>query len=123
MTTTIHPPTECANLAADAIRRLNHDTIWPNDARGYRYPHDVYDTLGALVELLGALPQALEQARQFLERAHAAGRVYASDKGEPGPVIEGIAALIAAACEDLAEARAEVDFAHCAAATLGWVQA
>lgn len=122
MTTVIHPPTECARLGADAVRQLNHHTIWPNDDRGYRYPCDVYDTLGALSELVARLPQALDQMAGYLNRALTAERVSDADGLDPAPIVAGIVALLGEAAEHLGATLTALDYAHNATATLGWVE-
>jgi hypothetical protein len=64
-------PAEHADAAAEAIRSLTHATL----SGGYRWPSDVYATLGALERVATMLPQALRQAATWLEQEHDAGRV------------------------------------------------
>jgi hypothetical protein len=61
-----------ARAAAEAIRDLNHATIFGG---GYEWPSDVDAMIAALHELAARLPQALGQASQWLAAAHEAGDV------------------------------------------------
>ena len=57
-----------AETAAEAVRALNHATIWPGPD-GYQEPADVDAVLGHLATLAAYLPQALDQAERWLYEA------------------------------------------------------
>jgi hypothetical protein len=59
-------PAAAANIAAEAIRDLNHRTIGHGQNGGWRYPSDVHRVLIGLEVLLGRLPQTLKQTEQRL---------------------------------------------------------
>lgn len=63
---------KAATQAAEAVRALIHLT---QGRDGYREPADVAEVLADLVLLLDRLPQALDQAREYLARELAAGRL------------------------------------------------
>lgn len=65
-------PAELAVSAVAAVHALNHATTFGG---GYTAPADVNVTLGELQRMLERLPQALEQAGQWLENEAVAGRV------------------------------------------------
>lgn len=71
--TSIDRPVEAAEQAAEAIRRLNHLTLGRG---GYEEPADVYSTLVEIQALAHRMPQALQQAQEWLYREAEAGRVY-----------------------------------------------
>jgi hypothetical protein len=93
-------PAEAADVAAEAIRTLNHATV---SGTGYEYPSEVYEVVGALATTLMRLPQALRQAGTWLEREHEAGRV-GHDRGEAFTAAEVYSAVLA-----LDEAAAHAD--------------
>ncbi|MBK3582577.1 hypothetical protein JHN49_02190, partial [Streptomyces sp. MBT57] len=64
---TAKTPGQLAGTASDAIRALNHATIGP-DRLGWEYPSDAYDVIGGLDQLVGMLPQALDQIARHIER-------------------------------------------------------
>ena len=66
-----------ADLAAEALRALNHATQPGTGA--LTGPADLYDVLGALVLLAGRLPQVLSQLQAFLNAEHTAGRIAIID--------------------------------------------
>jgi len=72
-------PAQWADQAGEAVRALNHATIWADDARGYQFPADVDATLANLQVLIDRLPQALEQMGRWLDREASAGRVGYDD--------------------------------------------
>lgn len=83
-----------ADVAAEAIRGLNHATQPCSDA--VTSPLDVYDTLAGLELLATRLPQALTQLQRYLARENAARRVLIVDgphAGDPDTF------LTAAGCE------------------------
>lgn len=68
---------ELADVAAEAIRSLNHATF-PGAAStpgGLAWPSDVYDVLASLSVLAARLPQLLAQLDGFVTRAVDAGRI------------------------------------------------
>ena len=62
---------EHADAAAEAIRAINHLTLWG----GLAYPAEAYQLLGDLATLAYRLPQALAQLARQLDDWHTAGRV------------------------------------------------
>jgi hypothetical protein len=68
-------PRDQAEAAAEAIRALNHATLRFGDSAGYQWPSDVDAVIGQLQLLAERLPQALEQAREWLTEQLLAGRV------------------------------------------------
>src|SRR3712207_4001596 len=65
-------PLDAGRQAAEAIRILNHLTLW---GPGYSDPADVDVTLAEFELLAQRLPQALAQAGRWLRGAEAAGHV------------------------------------------------
>jgi len=80
-------PTALANEAAEAIRSLNHATIFDG---GYEWPSDVDAVLVELEVLTRRIPQALDQASRWLARAQSAGRVGHDGGEDPGPAVAEI---------------------------------
>ena len=80
MTTVYNDQTavELAASASEAIRGINHLT---RDAGSLRYPSEVYQALGSLTEMVGRLPQALQQIEALLQKWIEAGDV-SIDAGE-----------------------------------------
>jgi hypothetical protein len=89
-----------ADVAAEAIRGLNHATQPCGNA--LTGPADVYDTLAGLELLATRLPQALTQLQRYLAREHAAGRVLIVD----GPHAGNPDDLLTATARDLEQATA-----------------
>jgi len=87
-------PADHATAAAEAVRSLNHATL----GGGYRWPSQVYDTLGELERAARMLPQALNQAALWLERQHDAGRI-GHDDGDPGLAVQITIGKLGAAIE------------------------
>lgn len=87
-------PAELADLAAEAVRALNHATV-PGQAR-LAYPSDVYDTLAALRRLAERLPQALAQLARWLDAEATAGRLTADSGRKPALVLTEVADACAA---------------------------
>jgi len=75
-----------AEAAAEAIRALNHATMWAGP-EGYQEPADVDAVIGSLAMLAACLPQALAQADRWLCEALDAHRVR-HDQG--GDVAHGV---------------------------------
>jgi len=91
-------PAKNADVAAEAIRAINHLTMCPRDS--WEYPGDVYSTIGNLAQMAMMLPQALEQAARLMTDLNEAGNLR-SDKDsldtDLGEVLYGLdAARIAA---------------------------
>jgi hypothetical protein len=74
--------TDHAEAAAEAIRSVNHATIWPDSADDYEWPADVDAVVSSLELTAGRSSQALEQAARWLERASEAGRVGHDKDGD-----------------------------------------
>jgi hypothetical protein len=68
-------PRDHAEVAAEAIRALNHATLRFGDLAGYVWPSDVDGVIAELQLLAERLPQALAQAREWLAEQLVAGRV------------------------------------------------
>jgi len=104
-----------AQLAAEAIRQLNHATI---RGQGYQWPSDIDDVVAELFRAAFGMVQALDQARGWLTRAQAAGKVGHDQCGQHGQAPGGdeAAGLIA---EFVAEASARLAGAARQAAGLG----
>ena len=68
-------PRDHAEAAAEAIRALNHATLRHGDPAGYQWPSDVDAVIGELQLIAERLPQALQQAREWLADQLVAGRV------------------------------------------------
>jgi len=82
---------EAARAAAEGVRALNHATAF---GAGYVWPSDVDAVVAELSLLAQRLPQALEQAVAWLERAQAAGRVGADNGEQPAEVVALAAAQV-----------------------------
>jgi pantothenate kinase len=108
---------DMADQASEAIRALNHATIFGDDLA----VTDVYDTLAALSALSQRLPQTFSQMSDVLEAHLAAGRLGVDDIGvyrhASSAVSAARTALAAAAAAAEAMDRAVHD-AHQAAARL-----
>jgi hypothetical protein len=96
-------PVDHVEAAAEAVRSLNHATLWGGCAQGYAWPADVDAVLAALAVLVQRLPQALSQAAAWLERADAAGLVGQDADGDPAAGAGTAVVLLR-----IAAARAEV---------------
>jgi hypothetical protein len=83
------PAIRYAERAAEAVRSLNHATI---RSGGYEWPADVYVVVGDLAVLAGRLPQALEQAGRWMQRAAAAGRVGHDAGVDPAAAVANVLA-------------------------------
>lgn len=119
MTTTIHPPTECARLAAEAISQLNQRT-GPGAYHGYRYPSDLTEVLGALEELLSRLPLTLALAARYLHQANDNDQIRCAEVPGPTPTIATISSALGNAAESLDNARAGLELAHHLTTLLTW---
>jgi hypothetical protein len=64
-----------ARAAAQAVRALNHATLWVNDTDGYQQPADVDAAVAELAALAGMLPQALDQAGEWILRRYENGQI------------------------------------------------
>ncbi|MEU3978413.1 hypothetical protein [Streptomyces bacillaris] len=78
---TAKTPSQLAGTAADAVRALNHATLGP-DRPGWEYPADAYDVIGGLDQLVGFLPQALDQIARHIERLAADGHIRSTKGGD-----------------------------------------
>jgi hypothetical protein len=95
-----------ANIAAEAIRGLNHATQPCGDA--LTGPTDVYDALTGLELLATRIPQALTQLQRYLAHEHAAGRVLIVD----GPHVGDPAAFLTATAREIEQAVAAAGSLH-----------
>lgn len=75
-------PVLAAHTAAEAIRELNHATI---RGTGYTWPADVDAIVVELHLCVARMEQALDQARQWLEGAHAS-KAVGHDQGTDASV-------------------------------------
>jgi hypothetical protein len=108
----------CADTAAEAVRALNHATVFADG--GLTGPGDVYDVLGSLATLAARLPQALSQLQAFLTREHTAGRVQIVDGqhvGDPAAAIADVDRWLTCATGSADLLREALEHAH---ATLTW---
>ena len=82
-------PAELSDIAAEAVRSLNHATLQrPN--LGWEYPGDAYSTVANLSALAGYLPQAIGQLEGLIGGLEDEQRLR-SDKGAedlPGRLVE-----------------------------------
>lgn len=85
---------DLADLAAEAVRDLNHRT---RHADAFTGPSELYRLVGDLTLLVGGLPQLLGQLEGWLHAEHDAGRVRSDTHNDPGPAVSD-------AADDLAEA-------------------
>jgi hypothetical protein len=89
----MRPPAAHADDAAEAIRALNHTTLYG----GYAWPAEVYAVIGELHRMAQSLPQALAQAIAWLDTATAAGRIGHDHGTDPRPAVRtAIADLVQA---------------------------
>jgi hypothetical protein len=68
-------PVDHARAAAEAIRALNHVTLFLDGADGYQWPADVDAVIVELAAAAGRLPQALDQAARWISQTHDRGQV------------------------------------------------
>ena len=95
-------PDEHALAAAEAVRALNHATLFAGRVDGYEWPSEVDAVTAQLGILAQRLPQALEQAARWLETAAEAGLV-GHDKGLDGEHAAVLAAVLLRAAGAAAE--------------------
>ena len=108
----------CADTAAEAVRALNHATVFTEG--GLSGPADVYDVLGSLAMLAARLPQALSQLQTFLAREQTAGRVQLVDgphTGDPAAAVADVARWLTCAAGSADQLQQALEQAH---ATLTW---
>lgn len=79
-----------AGIAAEAVRRLNHATL----RGGYAWPSDVDAVVAELHLAAARMDQALQQARRWLERAQAGGRVGHDQDANPDAATTEAARLL-----------------------------
>jgi hypothetical protein len=107
-----------AELAAEAIRYLNHAT-GTHAGQGVTYPATVYTVTGELARAVFGLPQVCGQLARWLDTEHAAGRL-ADDHGGPVAVLidrarcrlDQAAGLAAALAEALSAAQSCLATVH-----------
>jgi len=108
----------CADTAAEAVRALNHATVFTDG--GLTGPSDVYDVLGSLALLAARLPQALSQLQTYLAREQTAGRVQLVDgprTGDPAAAIADVDQWLTCAAGSADTLHQALEHAH---ATLTW---
>ncbi|MFI7274211.1 hypothetical protein [Streptomyces sp. NPDC049879] len=81
-----------ARAASEAIRALNHTTLWPDEAAEWFYPGDAYTVIGALAELAARLPQAIGQAHRLIHTLTKTGGLR-HDTGDPARLSADLNAL------------------------------
>lgn len=86
--------TAMAQIAAEAIRVLNHATM---PSRGLSEPATVCAVLGQLAAVAHRLPQLCGQLSGWLRQQHAAGQLAHPAEGLPGAVHDALAGLDRAA--------------------------
>lgn len=112
-------PGALADVAAEAIRALNHATF--PGAERLVYPSEAYTVIGSLQRVVGMLPQALEQLWTWLEQELAAGRViadYGRYDGRTEDAVTSARAQLALAVAYLANVHVALGEAHIATAGL-----
>jgi hypothetical protein len=111
-------PAQLADVAAEAIRAINHLTMGTGD--DWQYPGDAYDTVANLKRAVYGLPQALEQMSHLIERLAALDHIR-SDKGGDGAdnVATALAGLRAAA-KEATSLGGHLDAVHSALSPLAW---
>ena len=108
----------CADTAAEAVRALNHATVFTDG--GLTGPADVYDVLGSLAILAARLPQALAQLQTYLAREQTAGRVQLVDgphTGDPAAALADVERWLTCAAGGADTLHQALEQAH---ATLTW---
>lgn len=104
----------CADTAAEAVRALNHATVFTDGGR-LTGPANVYDVLGSLATLAARLPQALSQLQAFLTREHTAGRVQIVDGqhvGDPAAAVADVDRWLTCAAGSADTLREALEHAH-----------
>jgi hypothetical protein len=99
---------QLADVAAEAIRDLNHATHPGNGYPALTYPSDVYSTLANLAVLVSRLPQVFDQLQRFVTAQVAAGQVSLDDGAHPGDPFAAAAVMRSA----LADAAGVADLLH-----------
>lgn len=84
---------KAANLAAEAIRFMNHATLSPATAQ-LRYPGDVDAILVALEAVGERLPQLLDQLSNWETAECKAGRLRVAAPGAHSPSTEAVAVSV-----------------------------
>ena len=93
-------PQEYADQAAAAIRSLNHASL-PWDSR-YRFPSDVDEVFSNLGDAVVNMEQSVNQARNWLLKAHAAGRVQHDENADVTTELARLNALVNATLPQIA---------------------
>lgn len=86
-----------ADLAAEAIRGINHGTIIQGT---FEQPGDIHSTISNLAVMARRLPQAIHQLTVELLRLENEGRVRHDDGVISGPAVQMAADLLSQAKED-----------------------
>jgi hypothetical protein len=96
-------PGAAAETAAEAIRELNHLTIFL-DLGGYTHPADVADVLAQLTVAVQRMPQALDQAARWIENEQEAGRLAHDAGADVADHVQRMTVWLANARQSLGEA-------------------
>jgi hypothetical protein len=98
-------PARHIDSAVQAIRQFNHASR--SAGPEWQRPGDTYSAIGALSQLAGMLPQALEQSIRPVTRTHEDGRLAIDGDGDPQAAVRYLRDALAAAVK----AAADVEFA------------
>ena len=107
-----------ANAASAFVRGLTHATLGPD---AFERPSDAGAVLGALAELCGRLPQALDQTAAYLSRQGAFGLLATDDGTDPVWAAEQVRDHLAEAHVLLGHVVDALGAAHQVAATIAAV--
>jgi hypothetical protein len=111
-------PAQLADVAAEAVRALNHET--QTQQADWEYPGDAYSVVGSLQMLVQRLPQLYGQIADHI-RQLAEGEHIRHDRG--GDVAAEVAAALDAlgrAADDAVAMTAALDSAHSALGPLAY---
>ncbi len=78
-------PAQYAEQAAEAVRALNHITLWPGG--GYEWPSDVDRVIADLFLTATRMQQALDQARHWLDVKAGDGSIGHDQGADPVAVV------------------------------------
>lgn len=102
-----------ADLAAEAVRLLNHATR--TGSGGLTYPADADAVTASLDTLVSRLPQLFSQIAGWLEGEQEAGRLtveYGPFEGRPRFAVEGARSMLDSAAEIAADLHTALEHAH-----------
>jgi hypothetical protein len=110
---------EAADLAAEALRYLNHAT---RDSGALEYPNDAAAVLASLATLASRLPQLLSQISDRFGADLAAGRLtveYGPYAGDPRQAVAMVRRLLGDASANAGGLSERLDAAHQVTAAIG----